>query len=569
MDLLHRLLTVEPLLALFVTISLGYLVGKLRAGNFVLGGIAGTLLVGVVIGQFGVEINSGIKSIFFALFIYAVGFQGGPQFFHALNRRSLNQLASAFVMCFTGLFCVLAAAWMFSLDRGMAAGLAAGGLTQSAIIGTAGDAIGKLGLSAELTKTMQTNVAVGYAVCYIFGSLGPIIMISWFLPLVMKWDVRAEAVKLANLLSGGHPELDPGQFNAARQIATRIYEISPGSRAAGKTALAVDQELSDAAVEAIYREGKPVDLTDATAIQVGDRVAITGMISVMEGASSLLGQEVTPSNGLLLVQENREIILTNPALNDREIGEIHDRVNVATRHGVFLTAVKRMGLDLPVLGKLKLKRGDELHFTGSPVDLNRVQSKIGYKISAAAVTDFIFFGLGMLLGMLIGMIQFRIWGIPISIGSGGGCLLSGLLFGWLRSVHPNFAALPVGASNFLRDFGLAVFVGIVGISAGPQALVAIQKYGLTLFFLGVGITLIPQIVTFFFSYYVLRIQNPIEALACVAGGRSANPAFAALLAKAGNATPVVSFTVTYAVANVFLTLWGPLIVGIITKNATP
>ena len=569
MDLLHRLLTAEPLLALFITISLGYLVGKLRAGNFVLGGIAGTLLVGVVIGQFGVDINSGIKSIFFALFIYAVGFQGGPQFFHALNRRSLNQLASAFVMCFTGLLCVLVAAWMFGLDRGMAAGLAAGGLTQSAIIGTAGDAIGKLGLSPELIKTMQTNVAVGYAVCYIFGSLGPIIMISWFLPLVMKWDIREQAVKLANLLSGGHPELDPGQFNAARQIATRIYEIAPDSKAAGKTALAIDQEFSDASVEAIYREGKAVDLTDTTVIQIGDRVAITGMVSVMESASGLFGREVTPPNGLLLVQENREIILTNPALSDREIREIHDHVNVDTRHGVFLTAVKRMGLDLPLLDRLQLKRGDELHFTGSPIDLNRVQSKIGYKISAAAVTDFVFFGLGMLIGMLIGMIQFRIWGIPISIGSGGGCLLSGLFFGWLRSVHPNFAALPVGASNFLRDFGLAVFVGIVGISAGPQALVAIQHYGLTLFFLGVGVTLIPQIITFFFSYYVLRIQSPIEALACVAGGRSANPAFAALLAKAGNATPVVSFTVTYAVANVFLTLWGPLIVGIITKNASP
>ena len=379
----------------------------------------------------------------------------------------------------------------------------------------------------------------------------------------------SQAIKLANQLSGGHPELDPGQFNAARQIATRIYEIATNSEAVGKSALAIDQELSDASIEAIYREGKTVELTDATVVQAGDRVAITGIISVMETAAGRFGREVTPPNGLLLVQENREIILTNPALSNRDISEIHNHVNVATRHGVFLTAVKRMGLDLPLLDKLQLKRGDELHFTGSPTDLNRVQSKIGYKISAAAVTDFIFFGIGMLIGMLIGMIQFRIWGIPISIGSGGGCLLSGLFFGWLRSVHPNFAALPVGASNFLRDFGLAVFVGIVGISAGPQALVAIQHYGLTLFFLGVGVTLIPQIITFFFSYYVLRIQSPIEALACVAGGRSANPAFAALLAKAGNATPVVSFTVTYAVANVFLTLWGPLIVGIITKNASP
>jgi putative transport protein len=309
-------------------------------------------------------------------------------------------------------------------------------------------------------------------------------------------------------------------------------------------------------------------LTDGTAIAVGDRVAMTGPVAQLEASAALFGREVTPPSGLLLVQENREIILTNRALGGSPIKEIHDQVNVETRHGVFLTAVKRMGLDLPVLDKLELRRGDELHFTGSPVDLNRVQTKIGYKITAAAVTDFIFFGIGMLIGLLVGLIQFKIWGIPISIGSGGGCLLSGLLFGWLRSVHPNFAALPPGASNFLRDFGLAVFVGIVGITAGPQALVAIKQYGLTLFFLGVGVTLIPQIITFFFSYYVLRIRNPIEALACVAGGRSANPAFAALLAKAGNATPVVSFTVTYAVANVFLTLWGPLIVGIITKNAS-
>jgi putative transport protein len=568
MNVLHRLVTAEPLLALFVTIALGYLVGKIKIGSFVLGGIAGTLLVGVIIGQLGVNIDSGIKNIFFALFIYAVGYQGGPQFFHALNRRSLNQLASAFVMCFVGLLCVLAAAWMFGLDRGMAAGLAAGGLTQSAIIGTAGDAIAKLGLSPELTKTMQTNVAVGYAVCYIFGSLGPIIMVSWFLPLIMKWNIRQEAVKLANLLSGGHAELDPGQFNAAQQISTRIYEIAAGSTASGKTALSIDQELSNASVEAIYREGKTLELTDATVIQAGDRVAITGVIGVMESACILLGREIPAANGLLLVQEKREIILTNRAMNNRQVGEIREHAKVETRHGVFLTAVKRMGLDLPVLDKLELKRGDELHFTGSPTDLNRVQAKIGYKITAAAVTDFIFFGIGMLVGMLLGLIQFKIWGIPISIGSGGGCLLSGLLFGWLRSVHPHFAALPIGASNFLRDFGLAVFVGIVGISAGPQALVAIQQYGLTLFFLGVAVTLVPQIITFFFSYYILRIQNPIEALACVAGGRSANPAFAALLAKAGNATPVVSFTVTYAVANVFLTLWGPLIVGIITKNAS-
>jgi putative transport protein len=569
MELLHRLFTAEPLLALFLTVSLGYLVGRLKVGSFTLGGIAGTLLVGVVIGQLGVAIDPGIKAIFFALFIYAVGFQGGPQFFHALNRRSLNQLASSFVMCATGLLCVLLAAWAFGLDRGMAAGLAAGGLTQSAIIGTAGDAISRLGLSPELVKTMQTNVAVGYAVCYIFGSLGPILMVTWFLPMVMKWDIRAEAVKLAASLSGGEQELDPGQFDAISAVDTRVYAIAADSSAVGKTALALDVEMSDASVEAVVRDGKSVEIVDATPINAGDLVAITGTPTVLENLAVKLGREVDAPAGLRLVQESRELVLTNKALSGRTVGDIHDSANAATRHGVFLTLVKRMGIELPLLNKLELHTGDELHLVGSPRDLDRVQGKLGYKISASAATDFVFFGIGMLVGMLVGMVQFRLAGIPISIGSGGGCLLSGLLFGWLRSVHPSFAALPVGASTFLRDFGLAVFVGIVGISAGPQALVAIQKSGLTLLLLGVCVTLIPQVVTFFFSYFVLRIRNPIEALACVAGGRSANPAFAALLAKAGNATPVVAFTVTYAVANVFLTLWGPVIVGIVKTNAGP
>ena len=569
MELISKLFSSIPLVALFITIALGYFVGKFKVGRFVLGGIAGTLLVGVAIGQFGVDIDSSIKSVFFALFIYAVGYQGGPQFFHALNLRSLNELVSAFVMCFVGLLCVLAAAWTFNLDRGTAAGLAAGGLTQSAIIGTAGGAISKLGLSPEMAKTLETNVAVGYAVTYIFGSLGPIILATWFIPMIMRWDIRAEALKLAKEMSGGHPELEPGQFSAVRNVVTRFYDIRPDSKAIGKSSLAIDKELSDAAVETIIRDGKPLELDDTTQVRAGDTVAATGALAVMETATTYFGPEVTAPPGFELIEESREIILTNRALIGKTVQEVHDSIGVDIRHGVFLTGAKRLGKDLPILPKLELRRGDELLYVGTPNDLNRMQSHLGYKLSAAAITDFIVFGIGMVVGYLIGLIEFNVASVPVTIGTGGGCLLSGLLFGWLHSTHPRFGALPAGASNFLRDFGLAVFVGVVGISAGPQALVTLKEFGPTLFLLGVCVTLIPPIIVFFFSYYILRIKNPIEALGCLVGGRSANPGFAALLAKAGNATPVVSFTVTYAVANVFLTLWGPLVIGIITKNPAP
>ncbi|MTI44492.1 aspartate-alanine antiporter [Roseibium hamelinense] len=569
MDIFTWLAAQSPLIILFSTIAVGYLVGKFKVGTFVLGGIAGTLLVGVVFGQFGVSIDSGIKSIFFALFIYAVGYQGGPQFFRALSLKSLNQLISASLMCVVGLATVLAFAWLFNLDRGTAAGLAAGGLTQSAIIGTAGETIQKLNISSDLKQIMETNIAVGYAVCYIFGSLGPIIMITWFFPTIMKWDIRAEALKLAEEMSGGSGALEPGQFNAASRIDTRFFKLLPQSQWIGKSAKALDDSLDTLALEAVLRNGKEVDHAGAVPLQASDIVAVTGLVSALETYEEALGQETTPPQNYRLVLENRHLVITSNRFHESKLSSIHDHTNKNALKDVFVTGVRRMGRSLPLLGSLQLHKGDEIQLTGSPADLNKVQGSIGYPITAAAVTDFIFFGLGMTLGLLIGLIEFRIAGVPVTIGSGGGCLLSGLLFGWLRSTHPRYAALPTGATNFLRDFGLAVFVGVVGITAGPQVLTTLKEQGLNLFLFGVGVTLIPQVIVFFFSYYVLKIRNPIEALACVAGGRSANPGFAALLAKAGNATPVVTFTVTYAVANVLLTLWGPLIVGLVTTNPLP
>ncbi len=316
MDLIKHLLTQEPLLALFITISLGYLVGKIKVGSFVLGGIAGTLLVGVVIGQLAVNVDSGIKSIFFALFIYAVGFQGGPQFFHALNRRSLNQLASSFVMCVTGLLCVLIAAWAFGLDRGMAAGLAAGGLTQSAIIGTAGDAIAKLGLSPALTKTMQTNVAVGYAVCYIFGSLGPIIMVTWFLPMVMKWDIRQEAVKLANV-DVGRPCRARCRASSTRSVRSTLASTR-SRRAARRSARPPSRSTASSPMPRSRRSSatRQVDRTRRQGRGPArrprrDHRHRRGHRSSDRRCSAARSLHRT---ALTLVQESREIVLTNERL---------------------------------------------------------------------------------------------------------------------------------------------------------------------------------------------------------------------------------------------------------------
>ncbi len=569
MEIISNLFDMAPFVALFITLSLGYMVGKITIGRFVLGGVAGTLLMGVIIGQFGVHIDPGVKSIFFALFIYAVGYQGGAQFFKALNFRTINILLSAVVMTVSGLLCVLAAAWMFDLDRGTAAGLAAGGLTQSAIIGTAGDAIARLGgVTEEAKHLMQINVAVGYAVTYIFGSLGPILMVTWVFPTLMKWDIRAEAIALEEKNSNGKRDLAPGEFNAVTALVTRAFKVSKDGGLAGKTLAQLNQHALAACIELIQRDGKVLEVDKFTALKEGDVIVVTGRRNaVHQLQDGLADNEIALPEGYEVIEENRQLIADNRKLIGKSLQEIKEASNQGSMRGIYVTDYIREGSSIEMTPDLVVKKNDVIQLTGTAKDINRVEKNIGQRMGSATMTDFIVLGMGMVLGLLIGLISFKIAGIPVTIGSGAGCLISGLIVGWLRSRNPHVAQFPEGAANFIRDFGLAAFVGIVGLEAGPQAVDTIKEHGMSLLFLGMAVTIIPQFISFFFSYFVLKIKNPVEALGCVTGGRSANPAFAALMEKTGNATPVFSFTVTYAVANVLLTLWGPIIVGIITLNA--
>ncbi len=469
MELIHDLFKAEPLTALFASIALGYFVGKLKIGRFVLGGIAGTLLIGVLIGQFRVQIHPSIETFSFALFIYAVGYQGGPKFISSLNLKSLAQLSSATLMTFIGLGTVLLAAWWFNLDRGTAAGLAAGGLTQSAIIGTADSALARLDLAPEVIKQMKTNVAVGYAVCYIFGSLGPILVVAWFLPMVMKWDLRKEAIDLAKKLAGGKAELEPGQFNAVNDLTTRFFMATD----AGGTVDSFNKAYADTAIVCLIRDGKSIDFDADTVLESGDAIGVLGFTKAFDQVCHDFSKEITSPDGVQIVEEKRELIMSG-ASKYKSLADFRRDVS-GVGSGVFLQGAKRRGDTINLTPDFLFRGGDSLELVGLSKDLNAAQSKIGHKVSAAAVTDFIFFGIGMTIGMLIGLITFKLGSIPVTLGSGVGCLLSGLLFGWVRFTRPRFAALPEGASNFLRDFGLAVFVALVGINAAPQALDAIKQ----------------------------------------------------------------------------------------------
>jgi aspartate-alanine antiporter len=561
MEWLHATFQKTPETAVFLSLAAGYLIGQIRFGKFQLGGVAGSLLVAVLVSQIGVQIDDGVKSVMFAVFIYAVGYDSGPQFFNSLNGKTLREIAMALFLAVTALVTVIVCAKVFGLNKGLAAGLAGGALTQSAIIGTAGDAIARLGLSAGETKALQADVAIAYAVTYVFGSLGAIVVCVNILPKFMGQGLREASMEAEKALASGG-EGPPGQISALPPLVGRAYRVRNG--VAGRTVAEIEIAEADMiTIERIRRGGKTLEPRPEIRLQAGDVVLVVGRREAMVSAAATLGDEVGDTDGLSIVMQKREAVFARRGMNRTTIAALRTAVDREMRHGVYLQAISRVGMPLPVMPETQLEHGDVITFYGSPHDTKRAADAAGYELPYSNKTDFIYMGVGLVIGLAIGLVVVRVGGIPITLGSGGGCLLAGLLFGWMRGKHPMYGVMPPAASQLLKDFGLAAFVAVVGLNSGLQAVVTIRQSGLTIFLLGVFVTLFPLLLTMLFGRYVLRYDNAAVFAGALAGSRSANPAFGGVLDKAESAVPTAAFAVTYALANVLLTLLGPLVVGFV------
>ncbi|MFT4020017.1 MAG: aspartate-alanine antiporter [Acinetobacter sp.] len=552
-------LTHSPEILLFLSLAIGFWIGQFQFGKFQFGGVAGSLLVAVVLSLLGVPIDNGVKAILFALFIYAVGFESGPQFFKSLGPQSIKEILLAVFMAVSGLITVLIMAKIFHLDKGLAAGLAAGGMTQSAIIGTAGDAISRLDLPLVEIQKLQANVAIGYAVTYIFGSLGAIIICVNILPKFMGREIHDDALKAQAERLKGAFELTPGQELAMPEIVGRIYKVSSAS---GQSIAELENKQPSVTIEKLKRNDKFIDIAPEIILQTDDIVLIVGRRANVVAVADAIGSELQSSQGMEMIMDTTDVILRNSKYINRTLGDIKSNTPAYLKHGIYLLSIKHNDEPQVLSDNTTLRQGDVLTVYGTKSDLERLVKEAGKALPESLKTDWIFHGAGLVVGLVVGLFVIRIGGVPLTLGAGGGALLSGLLFGWLRSRNQVHGNMPLAASQLLKDLGLAGFVATVGLQSGLQAIHTIKESGLSLFMIGVVVTLVPLILSMLFARYILRYDNVAVMAGAISGARSANPAFGDVLDKAGNSIPTVPFAITYALANVFLTLLGPLIVGL-------
>ena len=557
MELLHAFFQKIPMAALFLSVAVGYWIGKLKFGNFSLGGMAGTLLVAVVIGQVGVPVDPVIKDMMFALFIYATGYVSGPQFFASLNRKTISQLHLAIISVSTIFVFIFVAAKVMNLDKGTAAGLLAGAITESACIGTAGEALQRLGLGAEKIKELQANIGVTYAITYLFGMLTVIFFCSRVAPRLMRIDLKREAQNLESRLGGSGTKLAPGQYDAFGEVRARVYEVTQ-AEAAGMTVADLEARFAVKVEQAAHLE-KRIAVSPDLILQTGFRLALQGKLVQVARAGKFVGKESANLSAMGFLNEERDVVVTRKEIIGKTIAQAREMLDLKHRFGVYATRLRRLDQEIPMYPDTEVHSGDVVRFVGAADDVARAADEIGYSLVPSKLVDYVYLGLGVLAGILVGMVTVSVAGMPVALGTGGGCLISGLVFGWLRAKHQTFGNLPGSAAQYLRDFGLAVFIASVGLATGPQAIAQIKQYGVTLPVVGIFAALLPCLVMVLYGRLVLKM-NPIILCGAISGNMTTTAALYGVSDAADSSTPVLGYTVSYAISNVLLTFLGPVIV---------
>lgn len=557
-DFLHR----YPDLAVYLAVGLGYLIGGFKIKGFGLGPVTGSLFAGLLIGQVGhVPVSGTAKSILFLMFIFGIGYSVGPQFFRSLKGDGGRSAVFGIFVTTVGLGTAFAVARYLNLDPGFAAGLLSGGLTESPAIGTASEAINSLPLPEAERSRLISHIAVADAVCYVFGTVGVILFCSTWAPLLLGIDLRAEAEKLEAQL--GITKSRPGTVSAWRAFELRAYRLAPDGRAVGRTVAEVEAMVPQARVfvQRIHRNGEIIEAEPTMVLVHGDIVAISGRREVLVEVIGRAAEEVEHRELLDVPAAAFDVLITNKKLAGRTLEDIVGGETVF--RGVGLRSLSRGGQDIPIAPRTVVERGDLLRLVGPEPAVERAGKLLGSVVRPTDATDFVTLGLAIFVGGLLGVVvAVPVGAIHISLSTSVGTLLVGLLVGWLRSVRPLFGRIPDGAVSFMTALGLAAFVAMVGLHAGPVFIEAVREVGFGLVLGGAVVTLTPQVAGLLFGRYVLRM-NPLLLLGALAGAQTMTAALAAVQEKSGSPVAVLGYTGAVPFGHILLTTWGTVIVWLI------
>ncbi len=548
------LLTDNSLLLIFTVIGLGYLAGNIRIAGTQIGPVIGVLLAGLLLGHLGYSAPDGASAFGFALFIFSVGIQAGPTFFSAFLADGPKYIALALVVALTALALALLFSRLIGLDHGFGAGLLAGALTSTPTLAGAQDAVnsGLATLPEGLTRAeVLENISVGYAITYLFGTVGMIMAVRFF-PRIAGIDLAAEAEKLAKERGLGRSRRR-GRHSGSSLPIIRSYQVS--ANAVGKSVQQVYAETREQAgkILKIKRGNNLIDVHPDLVFETGDLISVIAGIDMHEKAREMGLTEVLDPELLKYQVNRREIIVTNR----RVVGQTLRDLNMPGEYGCFAAELTRASVELPVDSALPLQKGDRLDVIGEERNLKRLADAIGYVEKDLETTDLATFAFGMIGGILLGLVMINLGDISVGLGTAGGLMIAGIIIGYLGSVMPTFGRVPAAARYVIMELGLMLFMAAVGLNAGGGVVAALTSVGPLIILSGIVVTLVPALVGYLVGGRVLGL-NPALLLGSITGAMTSTPALNVVTEAARSSVPALGYAGTYTFANVLLTFAGSL-----------
>jgi putative transport protein len=516
------------------------------------------------------------------MFLFAVGYGVGPQFVRGVAKDGLPQAIFAAVQCVFCLAIPVAIAKIAGYDMGYAAGLYSGSQTISAAMGLSTDAINRLGMAPEQAKAMLDSMPIAYAVTYMFGTVGSALVIALLGPVLLRINLPAACKDYEEKQGGGGKEYG-GAGSAWHRWEARAFEVQPGGLAIGVRTMEAEAMIPDARVFVLRvrrPDGTIEEATADTVLHERDVVAVVGQREVLvkvlgsgvrETVAAVVAargshvngdlptpKEVNDTELLSMPVEGVDIYVTSKQVDGKTLAELSQ--SPAAR-GVFLRKITRgaVATAIPILPNTKIFRGDIVNLVGRTQDIAAATKLLGVPDKQTDVADVAFIGASIVVGALIGSLVLKVGGVPLTLSTAGGALIAGLVAGWFRSVRPTFGRIPSSTVWFMNSVGLNIFIAIVGISAGPGFVNGLKTQGAGLFLWGALATTLPLVLGMFVAKYIFRFHDALT-LGIVSGSRTTTASLGLVCDMGKSQVPALGYTVTYAVGNTFLTIWGMVLI---------
>lgn len=553
-----------PALAVFLTIGVGFWLGKLKFKGIALGTVTAVLIVGVLVGQLDIPVGGPLKTFAFLLFLFCIGYSVGPQFFRSLRGSGLKQVLFAVIICVLILGSALGVSYWFGLNPGQAVGMMAGASTASPALGAAEDTVNSLSASPEQIKDMVDAIPVCYAMTYMFGTLGAVWLLGYVGPAMMGGieKVKQQTRELEKTLSPVDSNADPASMVACRPIAFRAFAATGPWMDQPRTIEDLEKAFADkkcrVTVERIKQasDGAVIDnITPSTPIKKDDIVVIAARREMIVGDHAWFGTEVPGVDLLNFRVDDIDVTVSRKFKKT----SVHDLMEQRFMDGVDIKRVVRNGVALNPLGGTEVLPGDIVELIGMRKNIDVAAKQIGYADPKTLSTDFVFVGLGVLLGGIIGALAIKAGAVSISLGASGGALIAGLFMGWWRSKRPTFGQIPKASLWVFNNLGLNLYVAVIGIASGPSFISAFSEVGPKIFLAGIIVTFIPLFLGIIIGHKFFKFP-PAVTLGCCAGARKTTAGLGAVQERLGSTLPALGYTVTYAVSNPLLILFAIVLV---------